>query len=129
MGRGQTVKHYIKQYYYILYVEVHNKLDSKNKTVRKCCILSAISLFLLGKENDLNSQDWTTFSENPYINFLVKTAVYQVLFLHAPEETCSTGRSSKLTQSLSQSWFVLDFFFKLDTLHFPDMTSWQERSC
>lgn len=94
-----------------MYVEVHNKLDSKNRTVRKCCVLSAVSLFLLGKETYLDSQDWTTFSENPYINFLMKTAVYQVFFLHTPKETCSTGRSPKLIQSFSQPWFLLYFFF------------------
>lgn len=115
-----------------MYVEEHNKFDIKNKTVRKCCISSEISLSLLGKENDLNSQDLTTFSENPYINFLMKTALYQVFFLHAPEKMCSTGRSPELIQSFSRPWVALEiflYFFQPDTLRFPDTTDCQERSC
>lgn len=59
--------------------------------MRKCCHLTAISLFLLRKGNDLNFQDLTIFWGKPYINILMAADVYWVFFLHAPKETSRTG--------------------------------------
>lgn len=59
--------------------------------------MNAISLFLLRKENDLTSQDLTTFLGNPYIHFFMAAAEYRLFLLHAPwKETGSMGRSPGL---------------------------------
>lgn len=88
----------------------------------KVLLLTAISLFLLRKENYLNLQDLTIFLGNPYILFFMAAAARRVFFLCAPKEISSMGRFPELIQSFSQPWFALErsFFFQPGTLHFPD---------